>query len=73
MCNCNQKRRNYSSNPKTFKKGHVKVTLTSDKAIITRGNITGRRYVFNKKNDLLWVDERDISTFEGRDAFLILY
>lgn len=59
MCNCNQKRVEYSSEKSPLQKGMVKVMLTENAPRVLNGDFTGRMYVFRNQNDFNWVDKRD--------------
>lgn len=70
---CNQKRATYSSENSNSKKGMVKVVLKENKQMVINGNVTGRMYVFNKKNDVNWVDERDALNLNEVKELQVLY
>jgi hypothetical protein len=59
MCNCNQKRAAYLAATSPSYRGMVKVMLLSPEPMVLNGNITGRMYLFRKKNEMVWVDKRD--------------
>ncbi len=71
MCNCNQQRASYTSEQKSEQTGMIKVTLVGNKPIVIYGDITGRMYIFRKKNDSNWVDKRDAVSFSGVEGIKI--
>lgn len=73
MCNCNQKRVAYSSEKNQIQKNAVKVKLTTEKPMVLNGDITGRMYVFERKNDINWIDNRDVLGFKNIKQIQILY
>lgn len=74
MCNCcNQKRAAYSSENSNSKKGMVKVILKENSPLIVNGNVTGRMYIFNKINDVNWIDNRDILSLTENNKLHIVY
>jgi len=73
MCNCNQKRATYLDENRNAKKGMVKVILKDNNPLVVNGNITGRMYIFKKKNDVNWIDERDIVDITGIKELRVIY
>jgi hypothetical protein len=73
MCNCNQKRTQYTSENNEIQKETVKVMLIGNTPMVINGDITGRMYVFRNKNDINWVDKRDVITMKGIDGLQIFY
>lgn len=72
MCNCNQKRANFSSNNSMAQKGTRKVKLVENDPVTMYGDITGRMYVFTNINDINWVDERDVASMYTMKNLLVL-
>lgn len=72
MCNCNNNRANYSLQKGEDKRGMVKVKLTGNQTQVINGDITGRTYIFNKKNEVQWVDMRDVDSLKGVKSLKIL-
>lgn len=73
MCNCNQKRASYSFENDQSQKGMVKVILIDDRPQVVNGNVTGRRYVFRKYNDVNWVDKRDAISMKEIKGLQVTY
>jgi hypothetical protein len=41
--------------------------------MVINGDITGRMYIFRKKDDINWVDKRDVISMKGIDVLQIFY
>lgn len=72
MCNCNQKRTQYSQSTQSSKVGMVKVKLTENKSMVINGAYTGRAYIFRKLNELVWVDKRDAMSMDVISALHVI-
>ncbi|HNO70685.1 MAG TPA: hypothetical protein PKO16_02815 [Bacteroidia bacterium] len=72
MCNCNNKRTDYSLRKEENGKGMVKVKLTDSKTQVVNGDVTGRTYIFNQKDSIQWVDMRDAAGLKGIKNLKIL-
>jgi len=73
MCNCNQKRTMYSSDNERSQQGSVKMKLIQKNPIVLNGDITGRTYKFEKINDFIWVDKRDVKSMDKITGLQIIY
>lgn len=66
MCNCNNKRTalaiaNHSQVENNLPNNNlVKVKLMQQSPLEVYGDITGKKYSFEKNNAILWVDKRDV-------------
>lgn len=66
MCNCNQKRtafnaKNLQGNAnQDAHQGMNQMKLVQQGPMEINGDITGRKYIFKKKDDINWVDKRDV-------------
>lgn len=77
MCNCNQKRQQFSSGqkrvqPNTSSMGMGQVRLTQDEPLLLYGDVTGKEYAFQQKNQILWVDKSDINYLKHREGIEVL-
>lgn len=79
MCNCNQKRANYSTKNLQGRQtqdahhGMNQVKLLQQSPMEINGEITGRKYVFKKLNDINWVDKRDLVSMQQIKELQILF
>jgi hypothetical protein len=76
MCNCNQKRTAYTSAKSSAGDavtGMIQVRLVQKKALVVTGDITGRVYEFNNKNDINWVDKRDLPNIAELKGLVVLH
>jgi hypothetical protein len=66
MCNCNQKRAalHTSSVQRDAIHGMRQVRLVQQEPLTLTGDMTGRVYEFTEKNDINWVDKRDLIMME---------
>jgi hypothetical protein len=70
MCNCNQKRVQYSSGTSSkrqqgYQEGMVQMQLIQTPPFTIYGDITGREYSFLEAKQILWVDKRDSAHFDA--------
>lgn len=67
MCDCNQKRMAFVAGnsrnraEEDVHRGMNQVKLIQKEALEINGDVTGRTYLLKKKNDIVWVDKRDLS------------
>jgi DNA/RNA endonuclease YhcR with UshA esterase domain len=66
MCNCNQKRAalHTTSVDRNAVHGMRQVRLVQQEPLTLTGDVTGRVYEFREKNDINWVDKKDLVLME---------
>lgn len=74
MCNCNQKRMQFSSNGNKSnpQQGMGQVRLTSHRSLTLQGDVTERSYHFKTKGEIQWVDRTDLHYMRGVPGIEIL-
>lgn len=74
MCNCNQKRAalRTTSIDRDAVHGMRQVRLVQQEPLTLTGDMTGRVYEFREKNDINWVDKRDLLMMEQLQGLQVI-
>jgi hypothetical protein len=77
MCNCNQKRTAYTSAKSSDRSqattGMVQVRMVQKQPLVITGDVSGRVYEFKQKNDINWVDRRDLPYMANLMGVLVFH